>query len=186
MCEKVRAERLDIVRHYDKLVEAGDDPARDGPQLRAYMDKWDGARFIDCMRLDKSKSVLEVGVGTGRMAARVADRCGRFCGIDISSKAIARAKINLGAHANVALICADFMDFEFSESFDVVYSTLTFMHFEDKRAAIKRCARLLNDGGRFVLSIDKNRSDHIDAGISRIKVYPDTPEEIAQELKARR
>lgn len=62
------------------------------------------------------------------------------------------------------LICADFLSYEFDRYFDVVYSTLTFMHIEDKQRAINMIAGLLNGAGRFVLSIDKNTSEFIDTG----------------------
>jgi ubiquinone/menaquinone biosynthesis C-methylase UbiE len=32
------------------------------------MDKWDGQVFIDELRLSSVKTVLEIGVGTGRLA----------------------------------------------------------------------------------------------------------------------
>lgn len=51
----------DMIKHYDKLVDENNDPVHDPKPLRDYMDKWDGQRFIDCMKLDKFKSVLEIG-----------------------------------------------------------------------------------------------------------------------------
>ena len=54
----------DIIRHYDTLIDENNDPVHDPKQLRDYMDKWDGQAFIDEMRLDTNKSVLEIGVGT--------------------------------------------------------------------------------------------------------------------------
>ncbi len=46
------------------------------------------------MQLNCSKSVLEIGVGTGRLAVRVAPLCGEFYGVDISFKTIERAKLD--------------------------------------------------------------------------------------------
>ena len=62
---------MDVIEHYDKLIDEGNDPFLDPKPLRDYMDKWDGQRFIDALSLDKTKSVLEIGVGTGRLAVRV-------------------------------------------------------------------------------------------------------------------
>lgn len=100
------------------------------------MDKWDGKAFIDKMELDKDKSVHEIGVGTGRLAIRVAPLCSQFYGIDISTKTIERAKENLSEQTNVKLHCGDFLTFDLSQSFDVIYSSLTFMHVEEKQKAI--------------------------------------------------
>lgn len=167
-----------VTHHYDLLIDDNNDPVHDPKPLQDYMDKWDGQAFIDKMELNKDKSVLEIGVGTGRLAVRVASLCGEFYGVDISSKTIERATENLAEFENVRLACADFLSYEFGRAFDVVYSSLTFMHIEDKQRAVNKIAGLLNDAGRFVLSIDKNPSDFIDTGTRKIRIFPDTPEEI--------
>ena len=175
----------DIIRHYDTLIDENNDPVHDPKQLRDYMDKWDGQAFIDEMRLDTDKSVLEIGVGTGRLAVRVAPLCGHFVGIDISSKTIERAKENLKEHANVNLISGNFLTYDFgSRKFDVIYSSLTFMHIKKKQYAIDRIASFLAENGRFVLSIDKNQSNVIDAGTSKIEIYPDNPNDTERFLTA--
>lgn len=170
----------DVIEHYDKLIDENNDPVHDTEPLRDYMDKWDGEKFIESMQLDKSKSVLEIGVGTGRLAIKVAPLCQRFIGIDISPKTILRASDNLSSYCNVELVCDDFMSFVFTDRFDVIYSSLTFMHIEDKLSAIEKIASLLNDKGFFVLSIDKNQSEFIDMGTRKIKIYPDNPTDICE------
>lgn len=167
-----------VTHHYDLLIDENNDPVHDPKPLQDYMDKWDGQAFVDKMELNKDKSVLEIGVGTGRLAIRVAPLCGEFYGVDISSKTIERAKENLAEFENVRLACADFLSYEFGRAFDVVYSSLTFMHIEDKQKAINKVVDLLKDGGRFVLSIDKNQEGFIDTGTRKIRIFPDTPEEI--------
>ena len=173
-----------INEHYDRLIDENNDPVHDREPLKKYMDKWDGQEFIDEMELDKAKSVLEVGVGTGRLAVRVAPLCGKFSGIDISLKTVERAEENLAGYKNVTLICGDFLNFRFDRTFDVIYSSLTFMHIKDKQGAVKKAASLLNDGGRFVVSLDKNKSEFIDTGTSRIKIYPDDPDTLEEYIKA--
>ncbi len=165
----------DIIKHYDKLIDENNDPVHDPKPLRDYMDKWDGLPFIDQLQLNDKISALEIGVGTGRLAVRVAPLCKSFCGIDISPKTTERAKRNLSGFQNTNLLCGDFLTYAFNMSFDVIYSSLTFMHIENKQEAICKVAMLLNDGGRFVLSIDKNPSTVIDIGTNRITIFPDTP-----------
>ena len=171
---------FDVIRHYDKLVEDDNDPFRDPPPLKAYMDKWDGIAFLEALSLDKDDSVLEIGIGTGRLAAKTAPLCKELVGIDVSPKTIERAAENLSSYSNVQLVCADFIHHVFDRRFEVVYSSLTFMHFEDKQAAVSRAAELLNDGGCFVLSIDKNKSDHIDMGSYKVGIFPDAPDKITK------
>ena len=166
-----------IAKHYDALLSEGNDPVHDPEPLKNYMDKWDGQDFIDKMKLDKTKSVLEIGVGTGRLAVRVAPVCKHFTGIDMSSETAKRAEENLKEFDNVKIICDDFLSAEFNEKFDVVYSSLTFMHIEEKQRAVNKIFSLLENGGRFVLSTDKNPSDTIDAGFTNIKVFPDKPDD---------
>ena len=172
-----------VTHHYDLLIDENNDPVHDPKPLQDYMDKWDGQAFIDKMKLDKDKTVLEIGVGTGRLAVRIAPFCGKFYGVDISSKTIERAKENLAEFENVRLTCADFLYCEFDGTFDVVYSSLTFMHIEDKQRAVNKIAELLNGAGRFVLSIDKNPSEFIDIGTRKIRIFPDTTVEMAECIR---
>lgn len=169
---------MDVTRHYDLLIDENNDPFNDPPVLQAYMDRWDGQPFIDLMALRQGKTVLEIGIGTGRLARKVAPRCLRLTGIDISPKTVERAKTNLTAYPNVDLLCADFLRHPFALTYDVIYSSLTMMHFADKQKVIEKVVRLLNGGGRFCLSIDKDRSEYIDMGSRKLRVYPDTVENI--------
>ena len=176
--------QFSIVSHYNTLIDENNDPVHDPKPLRDYMDKWDGPEFIEKMGLDENKSVLEVGMGTGRLAIRVAPLCGEFYGIDISPKTIERAQENLAELWNISLICGDFLSYEFDRFFDVIYSSLTFMHIEDKQRAIDKIAGLLSCAGRLVLSIDKNPCDYINNGLRKIRIYPDKPNATAGRIKA--
>ena len=167
-----------VTHHYDLLIDENNDPVHDPKPLQDYMDKWDGQAFVDKMELNKDKSVLEIGVGTGRLAVRIAPFCGEFYGVDISSKTIERATENLAEFENVRLACADFLSYEFGCAFDIIYSSLTFMHIEEKQKAVNKVAALLKDSGGFVLSIDKNQERFIDTGTRKIRIFPDIPEEI--------
>ena len=173
-----------IIRHYERLLAWGDDPVHDPPALRAHMDQWDGPVFLSLLDLSPEKAALEIGVGTGRLAVRTAPLCRTFCGIDLSPAVVRRTQENLAPLTNVELICGNFLTAKFDRSFDAVYSSLTFMHIRDKQAAVAKAARLLSPCGRFVLSIDKNPRRCIDAGMSRIEVYPDDPEQTAAYIRA--
>ena len=145
----------DVRRHYDLLIEENNDPVQDPPELRRYMDQWDGELFLEALALDGTQSVLEIGVGTGRLALRTAPMSRRFIGIDLSPKTIVRAGENLASFGNVTLLCGDFLTTAFHDTYDVIYSSLTFMHVAQKEIAIAKLASLLVPGGRMVLSLDK-------------------------------
>ena len=173
---------MNVIDHYDLLIEEQNDPFRDSPALQEYMSKWDGRPFLEALELSKDKTALEIGMGTGRIAVRVAPLCLRLTGIDISPKTIERARANLKEHRNISFICGDFNGYEFDEAFDVIYSSLTMMHFQNKAAVIGKVDRLLNDNGIFCLSIDKSQSEYIDMGTRKIKVYPDDPDNIVSMI----
>ena len=174
---------MNVVVHYDKLIDDNNVPFRDPHSMQEYMDKWDGQLFIDSMCLSHTKKVLEVGIGTGRIAAKVAPCCLRLWGIDISPKTINRAKENLSGFKNIKLILGDFSDYVFNETFDVIYSSLTMFHFENKRQFIFKVSELLNKNGIFCLSIDKNSSDYIDMGDYKLKIYPDRLDDITEHIR---
>ena len=175
---------MDVITHYDLLIDEGNDPFHDPPALRDYMDLWDGPAFLAALELSADMEVLEIGVGTGRLAARAAPLCARLTGIDVSSKTTARAVENLADHPNIHLVCADFLEYEFQNRFDVIYSSLTMMHIADKAAFLRKAAGLLRPGGRLVLSLDKNQSEFLDMGTRKLRIWPDTPERLLPLLGA--
>ncbi len=169
----MRPTEFSCEEHYDMLIDEGNDPVHDSDLLQEYMNKWDGNELIGELQLKNDEKVLEIGVGTGRLARRVAPLCKVFTGVDISSKTIERAEKNLAQLENVKLYCADFIEHAFDCSFDVIYSSLTFMHIKNKEEAFDKIATLLKENGRFVLSIDKSKNKYIDYGTRLIEIYPD-------------
>lgn len=174
---------MDVKKHYDMLIDEDNDPFRDPPILQEYMNKWDGEIFLDALKLDKKKNVLEIGIGTGRIAAKTAPHCLNLTGIDISPKTVERAKDNLKDHPNISFICDDFYRHQFEDTFDIIYSSLTMMHFEDKKEVISKVDKLLNKNGIFCLSIDKDQSEYIDMQTRKIKIFPDTCENIVSLIE---
>ena len=166
--------KSDVINHYDSLIDENNDPVFDPQPLKEYMDKWDGKAFLDALTLDDTKSILEIGVGTGRLALKIAPQCKEFYGIDISSKTIKRAKENLQEFDNVTLLLGDIEKYSFDRTFDVVYSSLTFMHIKNKKGVIDKISHLLTQGGRFVLSVDKSQNTILEYGSRKITIYPDS------------
>jgi GrpB-like predicted nucleotidyltransferase (UPF0157 family)/ubiquinone/menaquinone biosynthesis C-methylase UbiE len=166
---KTRTETID---HYDALIDENNDPVHDPLPLKEYMDKWDGQKFIDCMRLSENQDVLEIGVGTGRLAVRICRNCNTFCGIDISPKTIEKARYNLQEFDNCSLICGDFAEQEFNKKFDVIYSSLTFIHIRDKQTVINKVSSLLKPDGRFNLSMSKSQDKYLEMNGRKVELFP--------------
>lgn len=173
-----------VKRHYELLIDEGNDPVNDPEPLRDYMDGWDGTAFLAALGLDGTQDVLEIGVGTGRLAVRTAPCCRSFTGIDLSEKTVRRAGEHLAEMGKVSLVCSDFQVWETERRFDVVYSSLTFMHFVDKRSVVKKVAALLKPGGRAVISLDKSQEDVLDYGTRKLRVYPDDPAALVAHMQA--
>lgn len=162
----------EVRAHYDALIETGDDPFFDPPVLRAYMERWDGPPFWDAVGDLVGKRVLEVGIGTGRLAFIALNAgCAHLTGIDLSPHTIARAEINLIAYPNTELLVADITAFRRPRAFDVAYSVLTWMHVADKATALANLVRSLRPGGRLVLSLAEPQSELV-FGVRRIRLYP--------------
>lgn len=43
---------VNVIEHYDKLIDENNDPVYDTASLQEYMNKWDGQVFVDSMKLD--------------------------------------------------------------------------------------------------------------------------------------
>lgn len=165
---------VSVKEHYDRLIDENNDPVHDSAKLQEYMNQWDGEPFLNELNLTDEKTVLEIGIGTGRLAAKTSPLCKHLVGIDISSKTVERARQNLDSYTNIDYICADFTMYQFAGKFDVIYSSLTWLHIKDKYASMRKVAQILNPHGRFVISIDKSQKRYLDYGNRKIEVYPDT------------
>ena len=83
---------ISVSKHYDLLIENGNDPVLDGKLLSEYMNKRDGEEFINLLDLDKNKTVIEIGCSTGRIAKKIVDLCKIYVGINVSQKNDKRSK----------------------------------------------------------------------------------------------
>jgi len=157
--------------HYESLIDEGNDPAQDPPIGQAYMSQWDGPLFFDGLN-GNDKRVLEIGIGTGRVAKSVLGLGCRFLtGIDTSPKTLARADLNLRDFSNKELVLADICEFVRPNTFDAAYSVLTFLHIEDKEQALKNIYTSLLPNGTFLLSVSKDE-EWFDFNDRRVKLYP--------------
>lgn len=111
-------------------------------------------RFEDMVRPQPGSCLLDVGCGTGmsrQLYTRFADP---YIGIDLSEKAIAKAKADFPeSNWQVADACA--LPFEDS-SFDIVAFSSVLHHIPDFGLALKEAYRVLKPGGK-VFAFDPNR-----------------------------
>lgn len=175
---------VSVKEHYDMLIDENCDPVRDNPILQMYMEKWDGVRFYDALELDSGKNVLEVGVGTGRIASKVLTLgCKEFTGLDISPKTIWRAKQNLSRFQNAEILECDIENFKRRDYYDVAFSVLTFMLIENKQLALQNIVDSLKPNGIIVLSIPES-PEWFDYGSRKHKNYISPIEDYMEWLES--
>ncbi|MBI4721250.1 MAG: class I SAM-dependent methyltransferase, partial [Chitinivibrionia bacterium] len=101
--------------------------------------------------------VLEVGAGTGKDSARIADEGGAVCALDYSEEALKLMERTAGS--GVALICGDARALPFpDETFDIVFHQGLLEHFRDPAALLREHVRVLKRGG--VLLVDVPQRYH--------------------------
>jgi SAM-dependent methyltransferase len=182
--DKIKKGEISAKEHYDNLIDDNNDPVNDPDPLKGHMEKWDGSSFIDELGNLRDSAILEIGVGTGRLALQIlAKNCKYFVGVDISEKTIIRARENLAKYLNHQLVLGDYLTVDFETHFDIIYSSLTFFHFRDKIKAIQKTWDLLYESGKFVLSLDKNKQEYLDYGKYKVKLYPDDLSHTVKLLK---
>lgn len=98
----------------------------------------------------ESDEILEIGCGPGTWTSLIASRCSKLVAIDVSEKMIEKAKEYI-QNDNVAFINSDFMDHEFKEKFDKIFSVRVFEYISNKRDFFRKACSLLNIGGELVI-----------------------------------
>jgi ubiquinone/menaquinone biosynthesis C-methylase UbiE len=97
--------------------------------------------------------ILEIGCGVGRVGAELAPLCKRWVGADVSANMLSHARDRLRGFDNVELVELSGWDLAPvpSESLDVVYCTVVFMHLDEweRYSYVCEAMRVLRPGGRF-------------------------------------
>lgn len=100
--------------------------------------------------LGRAEEVLELGVGTGRVAVPLSERGYAMTGIDVSEKMLAVLDAKSSA---VEAQAADATDLPFGDArFDAVLAVDFFHLVSEWRRAVEEAVRVLRPGGRIVLS----------------------------------
>ena len=114
-------------------------------------------------RVDKALSVigsgrtlLDVGCGSGVLGEQLSDRFDAVFGVDIGSQPAAAARA-LGVHAVVGDFGRYGLPFD-AHSFDVVTALSSLQYAIDPAALVSECHRVLEPGGRLVLSLPNMRT----------------------------
>jgi SAM-dependent methyltransferase len=104
--------------------------------------------------LAEGGSILELGIGTGRLALPLAERGHEVVGVDASEEMLARLRAKPGAE-RLRLIHGDFEDVRLSERFGLVLITLNTLYAlpdqESQVGCVLNASQHLRPGGTFVV-----------------------------------
>lgn len=95
--------------------------------------------------------VLDVGCGTGAITkdiANIVGPTGHVIGIDNTAPFINEGKALFSSIANLELVHADFLDYEFQEKFDLIVSARTFQWISTIEKAVDKIKSLLKPNGQ--------------------------------------
>ncbi len=109
----------------------------------------------ECVGIFPTDVILEIGCGIGRVGQVLAPRCREWIGADVAENMIRHLRKRLQHHSNVRTVVLDGYDLDMipSESIDLVYCTVVFMHLEewDRFNYIREGFRVLRPGGRMLV-----------------------------------
>ncbi|GAA0286917.1 hypothetical protein GCM10010302_26550 [Streptomyces polychromogenes] len=138
---------------WDQFAEsATKDPSTGGPVFRWTQYK-DHPADPGPGILGDPATVLEIGYGTGRALAYLAEQGVKCTGVDLSPVAVAHSTQKYG-HLGIEFVCAEVLAHLAGRenSFDAVYSIFGAAWFTDPKRLFPLVASSLNPGGVFVFS----------------------------------
>jgi tRNA (cmo5U34)-methyltransferase len=98
--------------------------------------------------------ILDLGAGTGLFSSFMVSKYpdAELTLIDLSSNMMDIAKARFSQYPNVSYIVADYSNYEYSDKYDLVISSLSIHHLEDleKKALYEKAFSLMKDGGIFI------------------------------------
>ena len=111
-----------------------------------------GKQLVALLHLARGESVLDIGAGTGRLTAYVAEivgEGGRVVAIDPLPLRVDMARARAARQFEAKVGCAEDLSAFRDGSFDAVYLNSVFHWIEDKPRALDEIYRVLRPGGRF-------------------------------------
>jgi 2-polyprenyl-3-methyl-5-hydroxy-6-metoxy-1,4-benzoquinol methylase len=142
--------------HLDELSHAGaehvDEAYVAGYERKAGFDPSDDVARLRSLGLDRTKTLVDLGAGTGVFALAAAPFCRQVVAVDVSAPmlTVVKTRARRQGAANLACVRAGFLTYDHQgEPADFVYSRHALHHLPDfwKAIALRRIAAMLRPGG---------------------------------------
>ena len=117
-----------------------------------------GADLIDLLDIKDGERVLDIGCGNGSVTASIRELApmAEITAIDSSAEMVNGARARYAGYS-IHFQVADFLNTDFFEQFDVVFSNSVFHWFPHKAAACESICAALIKGGRFGIQTPSNK-----------------------------
>ena len=143
-------DKKDIIEFFDRLAPGWDKSMEKSDEVIA--------KILKNAHLKAGDKVLDVASGTGVMFDYyLSGGAEKIVGVDISPKMTEIAAQKYAAEPRVLVLCADILEAELREKFDLIMVYNAFPHFPDGAALIKRLYDLLKEGGRLCIAHGEGR-----------------------------
>ncbi|QPH41819.1 methyltransferase domain-containing protein [Pedobacter endophyticus] len=106
-----------------------------------------GADVLQWLAPKANEHILDVGCGTGQLAAQIAESGAIVLGTDASADMVANAK---ATYPTLSFEVVDGTKLPYQENFDAIFSNATFHWIEDQNALAEGLFKSLKPGGRLV------------------------------------
>ena len=128
-------------------------------------DKWEFDRAIELVKLNRPKSILEIGCGTGEFLQKITTGVEYTLGLDINESAfeIARQK---GLEVSTQRV------HDLNRSFDMIVLFEVLEHLESPGEILKEVERKLNPGGILVIAVPNPDGYMRDMGVVLLDMPP--------------
>ncbi|RYD69874.1 MAG: class I SAM-dependent methyltransferase, partial [Sphingobacteriales bacterium] len=106
-----------------------------------------GADVLQWLAPKADEHILDVGCGTGQLAAQIAESGAVVLGTDASADMVTNAK---AAYPNLNFEVVDGTKLPYQDKFDAIFSNATFHWIENQNALTEALFKSLKTGGRLV------------------------------------
>ena len=111
---------------------------------------------VESSSVKDNDKILDIGCGTGLLALRFLGKANcHITGVDNSKEMLdvfERKVSNLGITGQITYKHEDLANMEFGEEkFDIISSTFSLHHVQDKHTMLKKIHEMLKNGGRFII-----------------------------------